>query len=130
MRVSLRVMLIVAAIYHLMNVAVGVLPPEWMGQELPGSPPAYLIATKWFWGVASLPLAIIAWLVRNAEPSTTRNAIVLAMTVFFIVQAPVSAYAWVVDQTQPAHLLFAAIEGLIAVGFILAGRSNMSKAAS
>lgn len=126
MKLNLKVMFIIAAIYHIMNVFVGLLPPGWMGFTFPASTSPYLLMALKFWGVASLPLGIIAWLVRNAEPSKTRDAVVLGMTVFFVVEAPVSAYGYFIDPGSP-HLLFALIEGLIAVGFIIAGRASMSK---
>ena len=85
--------------------------------------------TMKFWGVASLPLGVIAWLVRNAEPSKTRDAVVLGMTLFFIVEAPVSLYGYFVDPGSP-HLLFALIEGLIAVGLFLAYRSSRATTTS
>jgi hypothetical protein len=106
MKLNLKVMLIIAAIYHIGNFVVGVIPSAWMGMVFPASTPMYLVVTKIFWGVASLPLAIIAWWVRNAEPSKTRDAVVLGMTIFFTVQAPVSAYGFLVDPASP-HLLFA-----------------------
>jgi len=128
MKLNLKVMLIIAAIYHIMNFVVGLVPPEWMGIAIASTPPYFLMTMK-FWAVASLPLGIIAWLVRNAEPSKTRDAVVLGMTIFFVVEAPVSLYGYFVDPGSP-HLLFALIEGLIAVGFIIVGRSSMSKSAS
>jgi hypothetical protein len=129
MKLNLKVMFIIAAIYHIMNVFVGLLPPGWMGFTFPASTPPYLLMTLKFWGVASLPLGIIAWLVRNAEPSKTRDAVVLSMTVFFVVEAPVSVYGYIVDPGSP-HLVFALIEGLIAFGFILTARASMLKNSS
>lgn len=129
MKLNLKVMLVIAAVYHIMNFFVGLLPAEWMGVAIPAATLPYLLMTKLFWGVASLPLGIIAWLVRNAEPSKTRDAVVLGMTIFFVVEAPVSAYGYLVDPGSP-HLIFAVIEGLIAVGFFIAGRSSMAINAS
>jgi hypothetical protein len=127
MKLNLKVMLIIAAIYHIMNGLLGLLvPPEAMGVTMNASTPMFLVMTMKFWGVASLPLGIIAWLVRNAEPSKTRDAVVLGMTFFFVLEAPVSLYGYFVDPGSP-HLAFALLEGLIAVGFIIASRSSMSK---
>jgi hypothetical protein len=47
------------------------------------------------------------------------------MTFFFILEAPVSVYGYFVDPGSP-HLIFAFVEALIAVGFIIVGRSSMS----
>ena len=130
MKLNLKVMLIIAAIYHIMNGLLGLLAPlEWMGITINASIPMYLVMTMRFWGVASLPLGLIAWLIRNAEASKTRDAVVLAMTFFFVLEAPVSLYGYFVDPGSP-HLAFAILEALIAVGFIIVGRSSMSKNAS
>jgi hypothetical protein len=128
MKLNLKVMLIIAAIYHIGNGLLGLLLPP-MGVTIDASTPMFLVMTMKFWGVASLALGVIAWLVRNAEPSKTRDAVVLGMTFFFVLEAPVSAYGYFVDPGSP-HLAFALLEGLIAVGFIIVGRSSMSKNAS
>ena len=130
MKLNLTVMFIIAAIYHIINGLLGLLvPPEAMGVVINGSTPMFLVMTMKFWGVASLPLGIIAWLVRNAEPSKTRDAVVLGMIFFFVLETPVSLYGFFVDPGSP-HLPFALLEALIAVGLIIAGRSSMSKSAS
>jgi hypothetical protein len=80
--------------------------------------------------VGWLSLGVIAWLVRNAEASKTRDALVLGYTLLFAVWAIIS----LIGQFGP----FAALPGhtgswviaLIAVGFFVAGRSSMSKSAS
>ena len=125
MKLNLKVMLIIAAVYHFMNGLLGLLvPPQVMG--VASNAPGFLIMTMRFWGVASLALGLIAWLVRNAEASKTRDMVVLGMTLFFVLEAPVSAYGYFIDPGSP-HLIFAFVEALIAVGLFLAGRASMSK---
>jgi hypothetical protein len=84
--------------------------------------------------VAWLSLAVIAWLVRNAEASKTRDAIVLGYTLLFGLWAVVSLIGQFGQfAALPAHgasWVIALVQALIAVGFFMAGRSSMSKSAS
>ena len=128
MKLNIKVMLIIAAVYHFLNGLLGLLvPPQLMG--VAANAPGFLVMTMRFWGVASLALGLIAWLVRNAEASKTRDALILGMAFFFVLEAPVSAYGHFIDPAGP-HLIFAVVEALIAVGFIFVGRASMSKNAS
>lgn len=117
-------MLIIAAVYWILNGLLALVAPLAMFGVAADAPPFLVMAMR-FWGVASLPLGLIAWLIRNAEASKTRDAVVLGFTFFFILQAPVSLYGYFVDPGSP-HVVFAVIEALIAVGFIIAGRASMS----
>ena len=130
MKIKLKVMFIVASIYWILNGLLGLFAPlSMVGVKIDASTPIFLVMAMRFWGVANLPLGLIAWLVRNAEASKTRDAIVLGFTFFFVIQAPVSLYAYFVDPGGP-HLIFAIIEALIAVSFFLAARSSKSISAS
>ena len=127
---KLNVMFIIAAIYGLYAGLVGLLSPSFMGVAI-ASTPVFLIMTTRFWGVASLGLGVIAWLVRNAEPSKTRDAVVQGFTFFFALDALVSLYGQFVDPDPLSmHWLFVVIEGLIAVGFFMAYRSSRATNAS
>ena len=83
-------------------------------------------------GVVSLSLGVMAWLVRNDGPSKTRDAVVLGYTLLFVLWAAVSVYgSFLVD--MPSHnisLRPALIQVLIAIGFFIAGRANMSTSTS
>ena len=122
---KLKVMFIITAIYGLYVGLVGLLSPlGFMGIAI-GSTPMFLVMTMKFWGVAGLALGVIAWLVRNAEASKTRDAVVLGLTFYFILQALVSLYGQFVDPSPLSmHWLFAMIEALIAVGLFMAYRSS------
>ncbi|MDE3089384.1 MAG: hypothetical protein KGJ80_08360 [Chloroflexota bacterium] len=121
---KLSVMLIIAAIYWIINGLLGLLAPVSMfGVTTNASTPMFLVMTMKFWGVASLALGVIAWLVRNAEPSKTRDALVLGSIFYFALEAPVSLYGYTIDPASP-HVPFAVIEALIAVGLFLAYRSS------
>jgi len=82
-------------------------------------------------GVSWLALGVMAWLVRNAEASKTRDSVVLGYTILFALWAVVSVYGSFLD-TPNANISWipALIQALLAVGFFLAGKASMSKSAS
>ena len=79
-------------------------------------------------GVIFLSLSVLAWLVRNDGPSKTRDSVVLGYTLLFALWACVSAYGiFLVD--MPSHNISwgpALIQALLAIGFFMAGKANMS----
>ena len=82
-------------------------------------------------GVSWLSLGVMAWLVRNAEASKTRDSVVLGYTLLFALWAVVSVYGSFLDMPN-ANISWipALIQALIAVGFFMAGKASMSKGAS
>ena len=82
-------------------------------------------------GVAWLALGVMAWLVRNAEASKTRDSVVLGYTILFALWAIVSVYGSFLDMPS-ANISWipALIQALLAVGFFMAGKASMSKSAS
>lgn len=83
-------------------------------------------------GVIYLALGVMAWLVRNAEPSKTRNSVVFGYTLLFILWTGVSIYGCFLVE-MPTHTISwipATIQALLAIGFIVAGRSAKSKSAA
>ena len=81
-------------------------------------------------GVGWLSLGVIAWLVRNAEVSKTRDSLVLGYTLLFALWAVVSTYGSFLD--MPARSISwvpALIQALITVGFFMAGKASMSTSA-
>ena len=82
-------------------------------------------------GVVFLSLGVIAWLVRNAEASKTRDSVVLGYTLLFALWAVVSVYGSFLDMpARSISWLPALIQALIAVGFFMAGKASMSTSAS
>ena len=81
--------------------------------------------------VAWLSLGVIAWLVRNAEASKTRDSLVLGYTLLFGLWAVVSLVGQFGQfgalPSHSASWVIALIQALIAAGFFVAGRSSMSK---
>ena len=83
-------------------------------------------------GVLLLSLGVIAWLVRIAEASKIRDAVVLGYTILFALWAVVSVYGFFLTD-MPSHGISwgpALIQALLAVGLFVAGKSSMSKSAS
>jgi hypothetical protein len=83
-------------------------------------------------GVISLALGVMAWLVRNDGPSKTRDSVVLGYTLLFVLWMCISIYGIFLVE-MPAHNISwgpALLQALIAFGFFMAGRANMSTSAS
>lgn len=82
-------------------------------------------------GVSWLSLGVMAWLVRNAEASKTRDSVVLSYTLLFALLAVVSVYGTFLDMpTAKISWGPALIWALLAVGFFMTGKASMSKSAS
>ena len=81
-------------------------------------------------GVAWFALGVMAWLVRNAEASKTRDSVVLSYTILFALWAVVSVYGSFLDMPN-ANISWipALIQALLAVGFFMAGKASMSASA-
>ena len=82
-------------------------------------------------GVIAVSFGVIAWLVRNADASKTRDSLVLGYTLLFALWALVSIYGTFIDMpSSSTSWVIGLIQGLIAVGFFMAGKASMSKNAS
>ena len=92
--------------------------------EIPS--PAYLMTVR-FTGVELLGLGLIAWLVRNAEASKTRDAVTLGLTIYFVLHALTSLYVQLTAVYTPFGWAVIVIQSLFAVGFFMAGKASMSK---
>jgi hypothetical protein len=55
--------------------------------------------------------------------------VTLGLTVFFALHALASLYGQFTDTSVSTHWVMATIQGLIAVGFFVAGRASMSQQA-
>jgi hypothetical protein len=77
-------------------------------------------------GVICLSLGVMAWLVRNAEPSKTRDSVVFGYILLFVLWTGVSIYGSFLVE-MPNHNISwapALIQALLAIGFILARKSG------
>ncbi|MEW6241714.1 MAG: hypothetical protein AB1564_12985 [Chloroflexota bacterium] len=124
---KLIVMFTIAAVY---GIAIGLLsliaPAASSAGTLTDGMPGMLFMIVRFWGVAYIGLGLIAWLVRNAEPSKARDGVTLGLTVFFALHALTSLYGQFTDTSVSTHWVMATGQALIAVGFLVAGRVSMS----
>jgi len=124
---KLNVMFTIAAIVLILLGIVSFFAPP----ALTGTDPSAAFSAK-ILGVISLSLGVMAWLVRNAEPSKTRDSVVLGYILLFALWAAVSIYgSFLVD--MPTHTISwgpALIQALLAIGLFMARRAGMSKSAS
>ena len=127
---KLNVMFSIAAVYGLIIGLGAFLAPGTMASAGGNPASSGVLMTTRFLGVANIGLALIAWLVRNAEASKTRDGVTLGFTIFFAVHALTSLYGQFTDTSTSLHWVMATVQGLIAIGFFLAGRASMSSSAS
>jgi hypothetical protein len=124
---KLNVMFTIAAIVLILFGLLSFFAPP----ALRGTDPSAAFSAK-INGVVLLSLGVMAWLVRNDGASKTRDSVVLGYTLLFVLWMGVSIYGiFLVD--MPTHNISwgpALIQALLAVGFFMAGRANMSTSAS
>jgi hypothetical protein len=81
---KLRAVLTVSAIYQaVVGVGMMLVPRQFGIGAVPADASPALIAFLRIFGGPMLGIAVLNWMARNAEPSTARNAIVLANIVGF-----------------------------------------------
>ena len=128
---KLNVMFIIAAVY---GIGLGLFellaPAAASAGTLTESMPDMLFMIVRFWGVSYLGLGLIAWLVRNADASKARDGVTLGFTLFFAIHALTSLYGQFTDTSISTHWIMAIVQGLIAVGFFMAGKASMSASTS
>ena len=127
---KLNVMFTIAAVYGFLIGLSALLLPGTMASMGGLAASSGLLMTVRFMGVANIGLALIAWLVRNADASKARDGITLGFTIFFALHALTSLYGQFTDTSTSAHWIMATLQGLIAVGFFMAGKASMSTSAS
>ncbi|MBI5652708.1 MAG: hypothetical protein HZC40_20020 [Chloroflexi bacterium] len=127
---KLNVMFIIAAFFLSLQGILSLLAPVVPAMsDLLGASSVSAAFSIMLGGVGMLSLGVIAWLVRNTEPSKTRDLVVLGYTFLFALWAAVSVYGSFLD--MPARSISwvpALIQALITVGFFMAGKASMSKA--
>ncbi len=123
---KLNVMFTIAAVVMILFAILSLFTPP----ALAGTDPTAAFHAKII-GVFLLSLGVMAWLVRNAEPSKTRDSVVLGYTLLFALWAAVSVYgSFLVDiLTHNISWGPALIQALLAIGFFMAGKASMSTSA-
>ena len=123
---KLSLLLRIAAIYlALMGLGLIFTPQAFGNGAVPADASAALIAYLRLFGAPLLGIAAVDWKARNAEPSTTRDAIVLGNIVGFAAIGAVDVWG-LLSGARPVTVVFAVIHWLFAVAFIWAGRGSMS----
>ncbi|HSN09313.1 MAG TPA: hypothetical protein VLS85_09750 [Hanamia sp.] len=125
-----KVMFIIAAVYGLLVGLPSIVAPQAMESmvNLQLSPTMLMMVR--FLGIAEFGLGLIAWLVRNAEASKTRNALLLGYTIYFALHALTSLYGQFTDTEVHVHWVMVIVQGFIAIGFIAASGSKIPKTES
>ena len=123
---KLSVMFVIAAVYGLLIGLPALVAPQMMVTMGGITPSSGVLMLARFIGVANIGLGLIAWLVRNAEASTTRDGVAMGFFVFFSLHALTSLYGQFTDTSTSMHWFMALLQALMAVGFFLAGRAGMS----
>jgi hypothetical protein len=125
---KLNVVFAVAGLFMIIVGLVQLIAPAAMvaGAGIGETPsPAFLMTVR-FTGVELLGLGLIAWLVRNAEASKARDGIMLGFTLYFALHALTSLYVQLTAVYTPFGWAVIVVQGLFAVGFLMAGRASMS----
>ena len=128
---KLNVMFLIAAVYGILIGLLNLFIPTLATQgTLTASSPGFIFMAMRFWGVSYIGLGLIAWLVRNAEPSKTRDGVTMGFFIFFLLHGLTSLYGQFTDISISGHWIMALVQLLISVGFFMAGRASMSTNAS
>ena len=119
---KLKPVLIASAIY-LALVGLGVLfAPRYFGiGAVPPDASQALIAFLRIFAGPCLGIAVMNWLVRDAEPSPTRDAIILANIVGFGCVTAMDVWGVASGEARPIARAFLGLHLLFTVAFIVAG---------
>ena len=121
-----NLLLSITAIYMALLGLGFIFAPQAIGiGAVPSDASAALIAYLRVFGSTFLGIAVLNWTARNAEPSTARNAIILANIVGFGAAGVLDVWGLFSGARQLA-MVFAIIHLLIAVAFIWVGRMSWS----
>ncbi len=123
---KVKPVLTISAIY-LAVLGVGfMLVPQKIGIDaVPADASPALIAYLRIFGGPCLGIAVLNWLTRNAEPSATRNAIVLANIVGFACVTLMDIWGVFSGGARDAAKLFLVIHLLMTGAFVMAWRRSM-----
>jgi hypothetical protein len=123
---NLKTLLTVSAIYlGLVGLGVMLVPQQFgIGAVPPDASPALIAFLRVFGGPLA-GIAVLDWLARKAEPSTTRDAIIVANIVGFACVTAMDIWGVFSGGVRPVQKGFLVIHLLMTLGFILAARTNL-----
>lgn len=123
---KLNVLFIISAIYMVILGLGFVFVPQAIGiGAVPADASAALIAYLRVFGSTFIAIGVLNWAARNAEPSTSRNTIVLANIIGFGSAALLDLWGLLSGGRQLA-LVFVVVHLLLTAGFIWASRMSMT----
>ena len=123
---NLKTMLTVSAMYlAVLGIGFMLVPREIGIDAVPEDASPALIAYLRIFGGPCLGIAVLNWLARNAEPSTARNAIILANIVGFGCVTAMDVWGVFSGGARPVAKVFLVIHLLMTVGFVLARRASV-----
>ena len=123
---KLKAVLTVSAIYLAVLGAGFMLFPRQVGIDaVPADASSELIAYLRVFGGPFLGIAVLNWLARNAEPSTARNAILLANVVGFGCAASMDVWGVFGGGARSVAKVFLVIHVLMTIAFVVAWRGSI-----
>jgi hypothetical protein len=123
---KLSTLLSIAAVYMALAGLGFIFAPETVGRgAVPTDASPALIAYLRLFGSPFLGIAVLDWTARNAEPSSTRNAIILGNVVGFAAIAALDVWGTFSGGRQVTKV-FAVVHLLFAVAFIWVGQMSQS----
>jgi len=122
---KLKIVFIISAVYMAL-IGLGHLfsPIAMSAGAVPADASSGLVAFIRHYSALFVSIAVLNWMARNAEPSSTRNAIVVANIITFGLAAALDVFA-VLSGAPITGLVPASINLLLAIGFFLTGRKNI-----
>jgi hypothetical protein len=122
---KLKAVLTVSAIYQgVVGLGMMLAPRQFGIDAVPVDATPALIAFLRIFGGPMLGIAVLNWMARNAQPSTARNAIILANIVGFGCVTLMDVWGVFTGGARSIAKLFLLIHLLLTVAFIVAWRSN------
>jgi len=122
---KLKAVLTVSAIYQgVVGLGMMLAPRQFGIDAVPVDVTPALIAFLRIFGGPMLGIAVLNWMARNAQPSTARNAIILANIVGFGCVTLMDVWGVFTGGARSIAKLFLLIHLLLTVAFVVAWRSN------
>ena len=122
---KLKAVLTVSAIYQgVVGLGMMLAPRQFGIDAVPVDATPALIAFLRIFGGPMLRIAVLNWMARKAEPSTARNAIILANIVGFGCVTLMDVWGVFTGGARSIAKLFLLIHLLLTVAFVIAWRSN------
>jgi len=122
---KLKAVLTVSAIYQgVVGLGMMLAPRQFGIDAVPVDATPALIAFLRIFGGPMLGIAVLNWMARKAEPSTARNAIILANIVGFGCVTLMDVWGVFTGGARSIAKLFLLFHLLLTVAFVIAWRSN------